>query len=119
MQRIKDNLPEEGNERITEQKLRKYLEPLVRNLKNIHDPNNFHPAMRFRDGPKMIIQVYDNQDKKVVIHFSYLENFNVIYPFPFNGKKLSDITAEDVEECLTDEAVEDMASIVFQEFNSI
>lgn len=105
------------SEIISRDDLRGYVKPLVCNLKTIRNPNEFHPSMRFRDGPKMIINI--EEDGKIIIaHFQYLGHYNLKFPL-FPKSKISEITDEDIKSLLDNEevAINAITDKVYELFN--
>ena len=105
------------SEIISRDDLRGYVESLVRNLKNIRNPDEFHSVMRFRDGPRMVIDI--GEDGKVIFaRFNYLGHYNLQFPL-FPKGKISEITDEDIGKFLGNEAVavNAITNMVYNLFN--
>lgn len=105
------------SEIISRDKVRGYVKGLVFSLKHIHDPTLFDPNMRFRDGPKMIINI--EEDGKIIIaHFQYLGHYNLKFPL-FPKSKISEITDEDIKSLLGNEevAINAITDKVYELFN--
>jgi len=79
---------------ISKDNLRGYVTSLVRNLNKIRDPENFHTELRFRDGPKMIINIEEGE-QAIIAHFDYLGTRWSIAVAP--QIKISEITEEQVQ----------------------
>lgn len=82
---------------VAEEDLKGYVKCLVRNLKNINNPEEFDPQMRFRDGPKMIITITEGK-MFIEAEFDYIYHAKkATIPLSFGANKFAEIDQRGID----------------------
>lgn len=105
---------------VTEEDLKGYVECLVRNLKNINNPEKFHPEMVFRDGPKMAITIMEGK-MFIEAEFNYIYHAKkATIPLSFGSNKFAEIDQRGIDLFIQNEeaTVNAITRRLYQLFNN-